>query len=50
MTDAELLLALGKAQVDAMFRRQDAHAVDVSKSRATIEIGLFTSLRAWAIE
>ena len=26
-----MLLALGKAQVDAMFRRQDAHAVDDSE-------------------
>ena len=34
MADAELhavLLALGKAQVDAMFRRQDVHAVDDSE-------------------
>jgi hypothetical protein len=27
-----LLLALGKAQVDAMFRRQDDHAVPVTKT------------------
>jgi hypothetical protein len=34
MADSELnstLLAVGKAQVDAMFRRQDAHAVDDSE-------------------
>jgi hypothetical protein len=37
MTDAELLLALGKAQVDAMFRRQDVHAVDDSEFLPLLE-------------
>jgi hypothetical protein len=40
MTDNELnstLLALGKAQVDAMFGRQEAHAVDDSEFLPLLE-------------
>ena len=40
MTNNELnmvLLALGKAQVDAMFRRQEAHAVDDSEFLPLLE-------------
>jgi hypothetical protein len=33
-----LLLALGKAQVDAMFRRQDDHAVDDSEFLPLVEV------------
>ena len=41
MADSELstvLLALGKAQVDAMFRRQEAHAVDDSEFLPLVEV------------
>jgi len=35
-----VLLALGKAQLDAMFRRQDAHAVDDSEFPPLLEVVL----------
>ncbi len=41
MANSELntvLLALGKAQVDAMFRRQEAHAVDDSEFLPLVEV------------
>ena len=37
MADAELLLTLGKAQVDAMFRRQEVHIVDDSEFLPLLE-------------
>lgn len=43
MADSELntvLLALGKAQVDAMFRRQEVHAVDDSEFLPLLEVVL----------
>ena len=43
MADSELntvLLALGKAQVDAMFRRQEVHAVDDSEFLPLVEVML----------
>jgi 4-hydroxy-3-methylbut-2-enyl diphosphate reductase IspH len=43
MADSELntvLLALGKAQVNAMFRRQEAHAVDDSEFLPLLEVVL----------
>lgn len=36
----EVVLVLGKAQVDAMFRRQDAHAVDDSEFLPLLEVVL----------
>jgi hypothetical protein len=35
-----VLLALGKAQVDAMFRRQEAHATDDSEFLTLLEVVL----------
>jgi hypothetical protein len=35
-----VLLALGKAQVDAMFRRQEAHAIDDSEFLPLLEVVL----------
>ena len=43
MTDADLnsvVLALGKAQVDAMFRRQEAYAIDDSEFLPLLEVVL----------
>ena len=43
MADSELntvLLALGKAQVDAMFRRQEVHAIDDSEFLPLLEVVL----------
>ena len=44
MTDdnAKLLLALGKAQVDAMFHRQEDYAVDDSEFLPLVEVVLNT--------
>ena len=52
MADVELnstLLALGKAQVDAMFRRQDDHAIDDSEFLPLLE-GVLTALETTSIE
>ncbi len=52
MADAELnavLLALGKAQVDAMFRRQETHAVDDSEFVPLLETVL-TAFETTGIE
>ena len=40
--NATLLLALGKAQVDAMFRRQEDYAVDDSEFLPLVEVVLNT--------
>lgn len=43
MVDADVnsvLLALGKAQVDAMFRRQEVHAIDDSEFLPLLEVVL----------
>jgi hypothetical protein len=45
----EVLLALGKVQVDAMFRRQEAHAVDDSEFLPLLEVVL-TAFETTAIE
>jgi hypothetical protein len=52
MADSELnsvLLTLGKAQVDAMFRRQEAHAVDDSEFLPLVE-AVLTAFETTGIE
>ncbi len=52
MADSELnsvLLALGKTQVDAMFRRQDVHAIDDSEFLPLLEVVL-TAFESVGIE
>ena len=52
MANGELnsvLLALGKAQVDAMFRRQEDHAVDDSEFLPLVE-GVLTAFETTGIE
>ncbi len=45
----EFLLALGRAQVDAMFRRQEAHAIDDSEFLPLLEVVL-TAFETTGIE
>ncbi len=52
MTNAEpkeVLLSLGKAQVDAMFRRQEAHMVDDSEFLPLLEV-MLTAFETTGIE